>query len=142
MNIKIIRIDKSLPLPEYKTAGSVAFDIYSREDSRIQPKEIKILPSNLIIKILKGYFLLITARSSLVKNGLMLANSVGVIDQDYHGSKDEIGISVYNFTEQAVSVQRGDRLAQGLILPVERAKWEEEKNSKEVSRGGFGSTGL
>ena len=141
MRIKIKRIDKSLPLPQYQTPGSVGFDISSRINAVINPGEITILPANLIVEVPIGHALILSARSSLAKNGLKLANGVGIIDQDYHGPKDEIGILVHNFTHAPVEIKKGDRLAQALIMPVEQVEWEEIKEIKTESRGGFGSTG-
>lgn len=141
MKIHIARIDNDLPLPEYQTAGAAAFDLYSRINKTIISKERLILPSNLIIEVPAGYVLIIAARSGLPKRGLMVANSIGVIDQDYHGVKDEIGIWVYNFTDESVTVKRGERIAQGFIVPIEKAEWQEVKKIKDASRGGFGSTG-
>ena len=142
MKVKIVRVDPSLPLPEYKTEGAAAFDMYSREDAVIAPKELTLLPSNFIIQVPQGHALLLAARSSLgKKKGLALRNGVGVVDQDYHGPEDEIGILVYNFTESPVTVARGERIAQGIIAPIVRAEWEEVASIKDASRGGFGSTG-
>lgn len=141
MKVRITRLDKSLPLPDYHTEGAVAFDLYSRMDSEIPSKTLRVLPSNLIIDVPRGFFLLIAARSSLSKKGLVLRNSIGVIDNDFHGPADEIGIMVYNFTEELVSVKRGERLAQGILVPIEKAEWEEVAALKPDSRGGFGSTG-
>lgn len=143
MNVHISRVDPSLPLPEYHTPGAVAFDIYTREDATIPPHEYRLLPSNLVIAVPAGYALILAARSGLAKKGLTLPNGIGVIDQDYHGPDDEIGILVYNFTSETVVVKRGDRLTQGLIVPVAKAEWEEVPRDtiKEASRGGFGSTG-
>ena len=141
MKVRISRIDPSLPLPEYRTPGAVAFDFYTRTDATIAPHECKLLPANFIIQVPEGYALVIAARSGLFKKGLALRNGIGVIDQDYHGPKDEIGILLYNFTETPVEVRRGDRVAQGLIVPIAKAEWEEVAQIKEDSRGGFGSTG-
>lgn len=141
MKIKIKRIDKTLLLPDYQTAGSAGFDIYARESVSLAPAEIKTVPSNLIVEVPAGYSLIISARSSLQKKKLMLANSIGVIDQDYHGEKDEIGILIYNFGDGAAEINRGERIAQGLIVPIERAEWEEQEEMAENSRGGIGSTG-
>jgi len=141
MKLRITRIDKELPLPEYHTPGAVAFDLYSRMDVDIPPRERAVLPSNFIIEVPKGHYLMIAARSSTAKRGLMLANGVGTIDQDYHGPKDEIGISVWNFTDEPVMVKRGDRVAQALIIPIMKAEFQEVEKIKEDSRGGFGSTG-
>ncbi len=141
MKVKIKRLDKSLPLPDYHTKGAVAFDIYSRVDEIIGPHGRKIVPSNLIIEVPKGYVLVLAARSSLSKKGLRLSNGIGIIDQDYHGPQDEISILLNNFTDQSVEVKKGERIAQGFIIPVEKADWEEVPEIKKESRGGFGSTG-
>ena len=72
----------------------------------------------------------------------MVANGVGIVDADYCGPTDEVKIEVFNFTQQPVHIARGDRLAQGLFIPVARARWEESTGDlRENSRGGFGATG-
>lgn len=142
MKIKIKRIDASLPLPEYKTAGAAAFDIYAREDCAIPAHGQFKIPSNLIVATPPGYVLLIFSRSSLApKKGLALANGVGVIDSDFCGPTDELLISVYNLTDQEVKVERGERIAQGIFIKYERGEWEEMENVENPDRGGFGSTG-
>ena len=142
MKIQIKRIDKSLPLPEYKTDGSVGFDLYARENTSIKPKEILIVPGNFIIKTPPGYMLIITPRSSTPKKkGLMMPNSIGIIDQDYCGEKDELGVLVYNFTDEVVEITRGERFAQGIFVRVDKANWDETDEAEKNSRGGFGSTG-
>ncbi len=142
MQIKIKRLDNTLPLPEYHTPGAVAFDLYTRIDETIKPKEIKLLPTNIIVATPPDHMLMIAARSSLAKKkGLIMMNGIGVIDQDYCGSEDEIKLLVHNFTDQDVAVTRGERLAQGIFVKIEKAKWEETETTTEASRGGFGSTG-
>lgn len=142
MNISIKRIDKSLPLPEYATVGSCAFDLYSRESVTIQPGEIFLLPSNIIVATPGNHVLILAARSSLLnKKGLVLANAIGVIDQDYAGNDDEIKIMVKNVSDAPVTVERAERIAQGLFLPVTKAVWQEVDTMEQVSRGGIGSTG-
>ena len=142
MQIKIKRLDKSLPLPEYHTDGAAAFDFYARESTTIQSKTIAQIPSNLIIATPPGYMMLIAARSSLgVKKGLMLSNSIGILDSDYCGPNDEILLSLYNFSDKPAVVERGERLAQGIIIKIERAEWNEVEKTDTPSRGGFGSTG-
>jgi len=71
----------------------------------------------------------------------MVANGVGIIDSDYCGPDDEIKIQVLNVTDAPVTVARGDRLAQGIVLPAPRIEWEEVQEIARPSRGGFGSTG-
>lgn len=142
MQIKIKRLDQSLPLPQYHTAGSAAFDLSARMEITIEPKQIARIPSGLIIGTPSGYVLTLAARSSLAsKKGLMLANGIGTIDSDYCGPEDEILISVYNFTEKTVTVEKGERIAQGMFLKIEQAEWEEVQEVSQKSRGGFGSTG-
>jgi len=141
MKIKITRVERDLPLPDYHTEGAVAFDFYSRVDATLAPREKKILPSNFIIEVPVGHVLIVAARSGTPKKGIMLANNIGLIDQDYHGPADEIGIWVWNFTDAPIEIKRGDRIAQGLIVPIVRAEFEEVAQIKESSRGGFGSTG-
>jgi dUTP pyrophosphatase len=140
MKIKIKRIDKSFPLPEYHTLGAVAFDLYSRIDAVILPKTLERLPTNVIIEIPRGYMLEIKDRSStLKKKGLFV--SVGYIDNDYHGESDEILLQVYNMTDNDVTIEKGERLGQGVFVKVDIAEWEEVDTMSSNNRGGFGTTG-
>lgn len=142
MKIKIKRIDKNLPLPEYHTPGSVGFDLYARETTVINPQEIKLIPANFIIETPPGLMLIVAPRSSTARRkGLTMPNSIGIIDNDYCGARDEIGILVYNFTGSPVTVERGERFAQAIFVRVDKAQWEETDIVSEQNRGGFGSTG-
>ncbi|MEO6508423.1 MAG: dUTP diphosphatase [Patescibacteria group bacterium] len=142
MNVKIKLVDPTLPVPEYKSAGAVAFDIYSRLDMTLKPFEPTIVPSNLIVKIPNGYMLSIAARSSLPKYGLMVANGVGTIDGDFCGETDEIGMFLVNITKKPVHVERGQRLCQGIFHKVGTVKkFTVVKKMGKKSRGGFGTTG-
>jgi len=99
------------------------------------------VPTGLVIEVPAGHFLGVFARSSTpLKRGLIVANGVGVVDSDYSGPADEIKIAVLNVTAAPVQVTRGDRLAQGVIIPFVRARWQEHAPAG-ASRGGFGSTG-
>ena len=142
MRIKIKRLDKSLPLPTYQTKGSVAFDLYSRIDMEIRPKEIVLVPTNFIIQTPKNYMLLIAARSSTpIKLGLSVLNGIGIIDQDYCGPEDEIKLQAYNFTEHTIKISKGQRIGQAVFVRIGTAKWQEIDEIKTKTRGGFGSTG-
>lgn len=141
MKVKIKRIDKSLPLPTYQTSGSVGFDIYSREDMEIQPREIALIPGNIIVETPQGYMLLVALRSSTPrKKGLIKPHGIGVIDNDYCGEGDEVKVQVYNNTDHVVKVDKGERVAQGIFVKVDRFEWE-EADQMGKARGGFGSTG-
>ncbi len=142
MKVKIKRIDSSLPLPQYATSGSVCFDLLARTDMEIEPKSVALIPTNMIIETPPGYMFIVIPRSSTPKKkGLLIPHGIGVIDQDYSGPKDEVLFQVYNFRNEPVSVIKGDRLAQGCFVPVERVEFDEVDQISEKSRGGFGSTG-
>lgn len=142
MLLTITRLDPTLPLPRYETAGAAGFDLASSVDMTIRPGEVTLVPTGLVIAVPEGHVLGIFARSSTpLKRGLMVANGVGLVDSDYRGPKDEIKIEVFNFTAAPVTVSRGDRLAQGVIIPFVRAEWQETAEPVATTRGGFGSTG-
>ena len=108
----------------------------------VAPGRVALVRTGLIIEVPTGHFLGIFARSSTpLKRGLLVANGVGVIDPDYSGPNDEIMIQVLNFTAAEVCVKRGDRLAQGVVLPAPRVTWHEVSDIRPVTRGGFGATG-
>ncbi len=141
MKARIKRIDKSLPLPTYQTSGSVGFDIYSREDTEIKPHEIGLIPGNIIVETPPGYMLLVALRSSTPrKKGLIKPHGIGVIDNDYCGEGDEIKVQVYNNTLNVVKVEKGERIAQGIFVKIDKFDWE-ETDTMGKTRGGFGSTG-
>lgn len=142
MHVPLQRIDTSLPLPTYQTAGAVGFDILTRETTTIEPRAIGLIPGNIIVRVPEGTMLMIVPRSSMPrKKGLVCPHSVGIIDHDYHGETDEIMVQVQNITDQPVTVERGERIAQGIFVRIERAQWEEVDSHGAESRGGFGSTG-
>ena len=131
-----------MPLPSYQTDGAAGFDLAASADLTIGPGEVALVPTGLVIEVPAGHFLGVFARSSTpLKRGLMVANGVGIVDSDYCGPEDEIRVQVLNITQAAVEVRRGDRLAQGVILPYVRATWQETDSPSRPSRGGFGSTG-
>jgi dUTP pyrophosphatase len=142
MRLKIKRLDVGVGLPEPATAGAAGFDLASAVDLDIPPRGIRLVGTGLVIAVPDGHFLGIFARSSTpLKRGLMVANGVGVVDADYCGPADEIKIQVLNVTDAPVHVRRGDRLAQGIMLPCPRVEWEEVAEMSVPTRGGFGSTG-
>lgn len=142
MKVKITRVDKTLPLPIYHTEGSVGCDLYARETTVIKPKKVAKIPANVIIGTPPGYMFVVASRGSTpFKKGLMPAHGIGIGDQDFCGHEDEYQIAVYNFTDQDIIVEKGERIAQGIFVAVEIAEWEETDVISKKSRGGFGSTG-
>jgi dUTP pyrophosphatase len=140
--VRIRRLDESVELPRYATDGSAAFDLAASVDTTIAPGEVRLVPTGLVIEVPEGMFLAVFARSSTpLKKGLMVANGVGVVDSDYCGPADEVKIPTLNFTSRPVRVARGDRIAQGILLPSPRVVWEEVGELRAGSRGGFGASG-
>lgn len=141
MRIGISRVDASLPLPAYASDGAAGFDLYARTAVTIAPGKMERVPANVILAIPLGFCLVVSLRSSTPqRKGLVAPHGIGVIDSDYRGGKDEVQLLVHNVRDVPVTVERGERIAQGLILRVERAQWVEQP-AVESSRGGFGSTG-
>jgi dUTP diphosphatase len=142
MNVRIKRIRPNAELPKYQSAGAAAFDLAAAEQVTIQPGEVALVPTGLVVEVPAGMFLAILARSSTpLKRGLMVANGVGVIDPDYSGPSDEVKVVVLNFRHAAVTLAPGDRIAQGILLPAPRITWIEVDELDAPSRGGFGATG-
>jgi dUTP pyrophosphatase len=142
MRLTIKRLDPTLPLPEAATAGAAGFDLAAAHDVDIPAGAIRLVGTGLVIEVPNGWFLGIFARSSTpLKRGLMVANGVGVIDADYCGPADEVKIQLMNVTNAPVTVRKGDRLAQGIVLQAPRIEWEEVEEVTRDTRGGFGSTG-
>lgn len=139
--VPIKRFDKNIPLPEYKTSGAAGFDLSARVAQVIAPRTIAYIPLNVAIEPPEGYFVLLAARSSLHKRGLMSANGIGIIDRDYSGNEDEYTAVLYNYTDKEVAVEAGDRLMQGVFIPHTQGVFEEVEDMKNANRGGFGTTG-
>ena len=142
MQVKIKRIDSKLPLPMYETAGAVGFDFVAREEVVIEARSLGLIPGNVVIEVPEGYMLIVAARSSAPKKkGLLTPHGIGIIDHDYCGPTDEIKVQVYNFCDQAVTIARGEKIAQGVFVKIEKFQFEEVEEMTKESRGGFGSTG-
>ena len=134
---------EDLPLPSYATDGAAGMDLLAAVTApvTIAPGARALIPTGLRIALPTGYELQVRPRSGLaLKNGILLANSPGTIDEDYRG---EIGIIVLNAGEADFVVERGMRIAQAVLAPVTRAVWAPVETLPETSRGtgGFGSTG-
>lgn len=141
MDIEIRRIDKDLPLPTYGSAGAAALDCYVREDVTIGPKSVGYAFLNIAVKPPPGHFVLLAARSSLHKHGLMFANGVGIVDEDYCGDNDEYRAILFNYTDEPVTVSRGDRIAQFVVMPYDKVTVTEVESLGAPDRGGLGTTG-
>ncbi|PYD48708.1 MULTISPECIES: dUTP diphosphatase [Novacetimonas] len=132
-----------LPLPAYATQGAAGMDLVAAvtDPVTIWAGGRALIPTGLCIALPAGYELQIRPRSGLaLKHGIMLPNSPGTIDEDYRG---EIGIIMLNTGTDHFVVERGMRIAQGVLAPVVRGVWQECDTLDDTARGagGFGSTG-
>lgn len=127
--------------PTYHSPGAAALDLAAASAVIVPPRGLALVPTGLIVAVPEGHFLAIVARSSLPKRGLIVANGLGVIDSDYRGPEDETKVLVHNYTDEPVTVQAGDRIAQAFVLAVPRVRFVDYSPDGTASRGGFGSTG-
>lgn len=141
MQVKIKRFDKNLPLPSYKTKGAAAMDLAARQATTIPAQSVGYIPLNIALQIPDDHFVLIAARSSLHKRGLLVANGIGIGDHDYCGDNDEYLLAVFNFTQQEVVIEKGERVAQMMVLKRKPVELSEATYFDTADRGGFGSTG-
>ncbi len=141
MKVRITRLRPDVEVPIYKTEGAAGFDLAAAEAVTIQPKQALPVPTGLVIAVPSGHVLFLTARSSLfLKKGLQLANGIGTIDSDYRGPTDELKIIIRNPGDAPISIEKAERLVNGIILPFVRAEFEEGA-ADAPDRGGLGSTG-
>ena len=143
MKIKIINKSKH-PLPQYQTQGSSGMDLRANLDEKIILKSLErtLVPTGIYIELPQGYEAQIRARSGLaLKKGLALPNGIGTIDSDYRG---ELKIIFVNLGKEDIEINDGDRIAQMVIMKIERPDIEEVEilGDTERSQGGFGHTGL
>ena len=138
------RLGREIPLPEYATDGSAGLDLRACIDrpTSIGPGEAALVATGLAIHIADpGYAAMILPRSGLGhRHGIVLGNLVGLIDSDYQG---EVLISCWNRGHEPYVVEPGERIAQLVVVPVARARFELVEEFTETSRGtgGFGHTG-
>ncbi len=139
--LHVKRFDTELPLPAYKTKGAACFDCHARTEVVVQPKSAALVPLNIAIKPPKNHFILLAARSSFYKRGLLVPNGVGIGDEDFCGDSDEYHFPVFNFTDSPIIITRGERVAQMLVLPYTKMHLKEVVRLGKKNRGGFGTTG-
>lgn len=128
-------------MPKYQTEGAVGFDLAANAPCFVDPHQTTMVPTGIIVKPAPGYFVMVVGRSSLAKRGLMLANNVGIVDPDYCGPTDQIWLPIHNLQDIAVEFRKGDRLAQGIVMPMVRAEFQPFTPAAK-DRGGFGSSGI
>jgi len=135
-----------LPLPAYETAAAAGMDLRAAlgvdEALTLAPGARAAVPTGLTIALPVGFEGQVRPRSGLaLKSGVTLVNTPGTIDADYRG---EVKVILINLGQEAVTLRRGDRIAQLIIAPVVQAAWAEVESLDDTARGvgGFGSTGV
>ena len=142
ISVKIIN-RSSHPLPEYATSGSAGMDIRASltESISLQPLERTLVPTGLFVELPDHYELQIRPRSGMaIKQGITCLNTPGTIDSDYRG---EIKVILINLSNEIQVIAPGDRIAQMILSPVNKAVWTPADIIIETERGagGFGHTG-
>ena len=127
-------------LPKVGSVDAAGMDFYQPEGVVIEPHQTQYVTLGLAVEIPKGYMLMLAPRSSMSKTPLIIPNSFGVIDADYRG---EIKAILHNTSDTPYLIQKGDRLVQGIMVPVGTLKLLEVAQLTETERGagGIGSTG-
>lgn len=139
------RLGGEFPLPNYATAGSAGLDLRAMLESplTLAPGDSALVPSGIALHLNDpGLCAIVLPRSGLGhKQGLVLGNLVGLIDSDYQGP---LMISLWNRSSAACTVQPGDRVAQLVVMPVQRVALRQVEDFTDSDRGagGFGHTGL
>lgn len=128
-------------LPKRSTQHSAGYDFVAAETITIEPGAIKLVPTNVKAYMQEGEVLYLYDRSSNPrKRGIVLSNSVGVIDKDYYGNPDNDGnihAQFTNITNDVVTIEKGTAMMQGVFMPFLLA---DDDNASGVRVGGFGST--
>jgi len=141
INVKLVKLDSTVPTPAYQTAGSAGCDAHAAKDVRIHPGDRVLVPTGLRMEIPEGFECQIRPRSSLaLKHGVVVFNTPSTIDADYRG---EVGVLLINNGTQSFDIKKGDRIAQFVFAPVTVASFEvvEELSDTQRGTGGWGSTG-
>ena len=143
VEISVLPEGAGLPLPEYMTADAAGCDVLAavREDVVLAPGERALVSAGFCMALPAGYEAQVRPRSGLaLKHGVTLLNAPGTIDADYRGP---VSVILINHGDEPFVVHRGERIAQMIIAPVQRATLVERETLAETERagGGFGSTG-
>lgn len=133
---------EGLPLPAYATAGAAGMDVVAAEDVVLAPGGRHAVATGFALAIPEGYEVQVRPRSGLaLKHGVTCLNTPGTIDSDYRG---EVKVILANLGAEPFAIARGDRIAQLVPAPVQRARFAEVDalDATDRGEGGFGSTGV
>lgn len=142
MELKIKKMYADVRTPTYATEGAACFDIYSYSKGFIGYLEPEIFKTGLQFEVPKDHVMLVFSRSGHGFNhNVRLSNCVGVIDSDYRG---ELMVKLTKDMNDSYQIDKGDRIAQAMVIPVTQVKFVEVDELSETKRGenGLGSTGV
>jgi len=142
IRLKRLPHGEGLPVPAYATAHAAGMDVVSAEDVTLNPGDRHPVATGFAMAIPEGYEVQVRPRSGLaLKHGVTVPNTPGTIDADYRG---ELKVLLINHGADPFAIQRGDRVAQLVVAPVQPARFAEVAELDETARGegGFGSTGV
>jgi dUTP pyrophosphatase len=142
--LQVLPHGTGLPLPGYATADSAGLDLAAALDAPLvlAPGARRAVPTGIALALPRGYEGQVRPRSGLaLRSGVTVLNSPGTIDADYRG---EVCVILANLGADAVTIARGERIAQLVIAPVSRVAWQPVAALPQSERGagGFGSTGI
>ena len=142
-NLTLISKLENPVMPSYGTDGSVGLDFAAQETFTVSPWSSAKVNLHFVVKFPDELWGMLAQRSSLAKRGLILANAVGIVDTDYRGPDDEIMAVFRNLTGEPVTIEKGERIVQLILMPVVKPEQftVDFVDSDTESRGGFGSTG-
>lgn len=140
MKIKIKKLNDLAKMPYRKHDFDAGFDLYATSVEEDKVSGLVTYGTGLSFEIPEGFVGLIYPRSSISKSGMLLSNSVGVVDAPYRG---EVSVKFWNIIED-LRYSVGDRICQLIIMPIPSVEFEEVKEltTTERGEGGFGSTGI
>jgi dUTP pyrophosphatase len=141
IGLKRLEHGEGLPLPSYATPGAAGLDVVAAEDVTLEPGARRAVATGFAIAIPSGFEVQVRPRSGLaLRHGITCLNTPGTIDSDYRG---EVKVILANLGAETFEVRRGERIAQLVPAPVQRAAFREvdDLDSTERGSGGFGSTG-
>lgn len=133
--------DKQIKMPVRATKHSAGYDIFSPIDIVIKPNTMEMIWTDVKAQFNEREVLILCVTSGMGKNGVMLANTIGVIDCDYYsnsGNDGNLGLRLYNFSQNDYVVKAGDKIGQGIFTTFLTVDDEQEITNERV--GGFGST--
>ena len=142
MEVKVKKIHENAKIPAYAHEGDSGMDLYSVEETVLQPSETKLVKTGLQIAVPKGFEAQVRPKSGLAaKFGITVLNTPGTVDSGYRG---EVMVILVNHGKEEYKVEKGKKIAQMVIAKVEEAKIEVVEDLDNTTRkdGGFGSTGL